>query len=83
MLALAALVSGCVQSALEADFGNSARQQVLAQQAHPDISANPDPDAPDSTDAARVQTAVQTYRADPTREDDDAQEPIIVLESNR
>ena len=71
--------SGCATTPLEDDFGNSVRQMIAAQQAHPEVSANPDPNPVDSTDAVRVERALETYRQDPTLPDSDSQEPVIEI----
>lgn len=57
--------AGCAgPSAVEADFGNSVRQMVSAQQAHPEVSRNPDPAVVDGTDADRLVKVLKTYRED-------------------
>jgi len=39
----------------------------------------PDPNPVDSTDAVRVERALETYRQDPTLPDSDSQEPVIEI----
>lgn len=58
-------LGGCVnETVVEADFGNSVRQMVQSQQAHPEVSNNPNPEVVDGTDAERVVTVLKTYRTD-------------------
>lgn len=63
LLALASCVSPAV---VEDDFGNSVRQMVLAQRAHPTVSESPDPDEPDTSDGQRAVNALGVYRGDVT-----------------
>ncbi len=71
-------LSGCATtSAVESDFGNSVRNMVQAQQAHPDVSANPSPDAVDGTDGERAKNVLRTYREDVTTKEE-VDRPISV-----
>ena len=71
------LTVGCAGSAVEADFGESVRNMVQAQQAHPEVSRNPDPEAVDSTDGGRVVNAVDAYRSDVSKPSEVSQDIIL------
>ena len=81
-IALLAL-SGCMASAVEEDFGNSVRQMVDAQKAHPDVSNNPDREGVDGTDADRVVRVLETYREDVARPSDVRQERGLNISGSR
>ena len=68
---------GCAASASREDFGNSVRHMVQSQKAHPEISANPDEEGVDGTDAERVVKVLETYRND-IANPVEVSEPIIV-----
>lgn len=80
-LALVAL-SACGATATESDFGNSVRNMVQAQQAHPEVSAAPSAEAVDGTDAGRIENVVKTYREGVTSPQQ-ADRPVTVNIGNR
>ena len=81
-IALAGLGACTTTSAVEDDFGNSARQMVEAQKAHPEVSDNPDREPVDGTDADRIVRVLQTYRDDVAQPSEVRQERRINISGN-
>jgi hypothetical protein len=75
--ACAALQGGA--SPTEGDFGNSVRHVVEGQKAHPEVSANPSPEAVELGDGARLQSVLETYRSDTGRPAEVKRDLIIDL----
>lgn len=57
-IALCAALTGCAQSALEEDFGNSVRSMISAQTLNP----NPEPAGESSGDGQRLEGVLEDYR---------------------
>jgi hypothetical protein len=76
-------LAGCATSAVEDDFGNSVAAMIESQKAHPEVSANPDPNGVDGTDADRVVRVLETYREDVARPENVSQDIIVNIGGNR
>lgn len=75
-LVIAALaVSGCATS--DDDYGQSVRQMVQAQTFDPAAASNPPEFAPEITDGARVQNALDVYRKDVGKGATEVKQPVV------
>lgn len=74
----ALLIAGCADTPLaDADFGNSVRQMVQAQTLDPAAASNPPELAPEITDGARLEQALEVYRKDVAKGIADVKQPVI------
>jgi hypothetical protein len=67
MIAMAlTAIAGCsnVESAVEADFGNSVRHMIQAQTLNPQNSLLPDPEPVDSGNGERLNGVMEAYKTD-------------------
>ena len=78
-LALAtSLLAGCADTPLaDADYGTSVRQMVQAQTFDPVAAANPPALAPEITDGARLEAALETYRGDVAKGINEIKQPVV------
>ncbi|HEY0685465.1 MAG TPA: hypothetical protein VGD45_24215 [Steroidobacter sp.] len=75
---VALLTSGCADTPLaDADYGNSVRQLVQAQTFDPAAASNPPELAPEITDGARLQEALDIYRKDVAKGITEVKQPVI------
>jgi len=76
-LVIAALaVSGCANTSDE-DYGQSVRQMVQAQTFDPAAASNPPELAPEITDGARLQNAMDVYRKDVAKGATEVKQPVV------
>jgi hypothetical protein len=77
-LAVAALaVAGCANTTSDDDYGQSVKQMVQAQTFDPAAASNPPEFAPEITDGARLQNALDVYRKDVAKGNTDVKQPVI------
>jgi hypothetical protein len=72
-------LAGCETSAVEDDFGNSVAHMIESQKAHPEVSANPDPDVVDGTDAYRAEQVLDTFRGDVSKPEEVSKGVVISI----
>lgn len=74
----AQLTAGCADTPLaDADYGSSVRQMVQAQTFDPAAASNPPALAPDITDGARLEQALEVYRKDVAKGVTEVKQPVI------
>jgi hypothetical protein len=71
----ALVVSGCATS--DDDYGQSVKQMVQAQTFDPAAASNPPELAPEITDGARLQNALDVYRKDVAKGNTEVKQPVI------
>ncbi len=71
----ALLISGCATS--DDDYGQSVKQMVQAQTFDPAAASNPPELAPEVTDGARLQNALDVYRKDVAKGNTEVKQPVI------
>jgi hypothetical protein len=72
------LLGGCADTPLaDADYGNSVRQMVRAQTFDPAAASNPAALAPEITDGARLEKALEVYRKDVAKGITEVKQPVI------
>lgn len=78
-LAIAALlIAGCADTPLaDADYGTSVRQMIQAQTFDLAAASNPPALAPDITDGARLEEALEIYRKDVAKGITEVKQPIL------
>jgi hypothetical protein len=75
---VALLTAGCADTPLaDADYGNSVRQMVQAQTLDPAAASNPPALAPEITDGARLEQALEVYRKDVAKGITEIKQPVI------
>jgi type IV pilus biogenesis protein CpaD/CtpE len=78
LLALTVLVSGCADTPrIDADYGSSVKQMVQAQTLDPAAASNPPELAPEMTDGARLQNALDVYRKDVAKGSTEVKQSVI------
>ena len=71
-------VAGCADTPLaDADYGNSVKQMLQAQTLDPIAASNPPELAPQMTDGARLENAMEVYRKDVAKGNTEVKQPII------
>ncbi|HEY5756646.1 MAG TPA: hypothetical protein VIU34_12535 [Steroidobacter sp.] len=71
-------IAGCADTPLaDADYGNSVKQMVQAQTLDPVTANNPAERAPEITDGARLEAALDIYRKDVAKGNTDVKQPIV------
>lgn len=71
-------VAGCADTPLsDADYGSSVKQMVQAQTFDPAAAANPPELAPEMTDGARLENALDVYRKDVAKGNTEVKQPVI------
>lgn len=70
-------VSGCANTTSDDDYGQSVRQLVQAQTFDPAAASNPPELAPEITDGARLQNALDVYRKDVAKGNTEVKQPVI------
>lgn len=71
-------IAGCADTPLaDADYGSSARQLLQAQTLDPIAANNPPELAPQMTDGARLENALDIYRKDVAKGNTDVKRPIV------
>lgn len=81
-LVIAALsASGCGTTS-DGDYGESVRQMVEAQTFDPAAASNPPELAPEITDGARLENALEVYRKDVAKGNTEVKQPVIFEVSN-
>lgn len=73
----ALLVSGCANTYSDADYGQSVRQMVQSQTFDPAAASNPPELAPEITDGARLQNAIEVYRKDVAKGSTEVKQPVV------
>jgi hypothetical protein len=77
-LAIAVLTaSGCANTTSDDDYGQSVKQIVQAQTLDPAAASNPPELAPEITDGARLQNALDVYRKDVAKGNTEVKQPVI------
>jgi hypothetical protein len=76
------VVSGCANTTSDEDYGQSVRQLVQAQTFDPAAASNPPELAPEITDGARLQNALDVYRKDVAKGNTEVKQPVIFEVSN-
>jgi hypothetical protein len=76
LVIVALAVSGCATS-VDEDYGQSVRQMVQAQTFDPAAASNPPELAPEITDGARLQNALDVYRKDVAKGNTEVKQPVI------
>ena len=75
---LLVVTSGCAnESAVERDFGNSARHVFRAQTLDPIAAVAPDPEPVDYGDGQRLEAVIDAYREDVAKPKDIGQDIVI------
>jgi hypothetical protein len=78
LLIAALLLAGCADTPLaDADYGNSVRQMVQAQTFDLAAASNPPALAPEITDGARLEAALEIYRKDVAKGIAEIKQPVI------
>ncbi|WP_116808991.1 hypothetical protein [Steroidobacter cummioxidans] len=71
-------IGGCADTPVaDADYGSSFKQMLQAQTLDPVTAANPAEFAPEMTDGARLENALEVYRKDVAKGNTDVKQPII------
>jgi hypothetical protein len=70
-------VSGCASTTSDDDYGQSVKQMVQAQTFDPAAASNPPELAPEITDGARLQNALDVYRKDVAKGNTEVKQPVI------
>lgn len=70
-------VAGCANTTSDEDYGQSVRQMVQAQTFDPAAASNPPELAPEITDGARLQNALDVYRKDVAKGNTEVKQPVI------
>jgi hypothetical protein len=71
-------IAGCADTPLaDADYGSSVNQMVQAQTLDPIAASNPPELAPQITDGARLENALDVYRKDVAKGNTDVKQPVI------
>lgn len=70
-------VAGCANTTSDEDYGQSVRQLVQAQTFDPAAASNPPELAPEITDGARLQNALDVYRKDVAKGNTEVKQPVI------
>jgi hypothetical protein len=70
-------VSGCANTTSDEDYGKSLQQMVQAQTFDPAAASNPPELAPEITDGARLQNALDVYRKDVAKGNTEVKQPVI------
>jgi hypothetical protein len=70
-------VAGCANSTSDEDYGQSVKQMVQAQTFDPAAASNPPELAPEITDGARLQNALDVYRKDVAKGNTEVKQPVI------
>lgn len=71
------LASGCANTYSDADYGRSVQQMVQSQTLDPVAASNPAELAPEITDGARLQNALDVYRKDVAKGSTEVKQPIV------
>jgi hypothetical protein len=69
--------SGCANTSSDEDYGQSVKHMVQAQTFDPAAASNPPEFAPEITDGARLQNALDVYRKDVAKGSTDVKQPVI------
>jgi hypothetical protein len=78
LTATVAALAGCADTPeSDADYGRSVQQMVHSQTYDPAAAANPPENAPDAGDAARLKNALDAYRKDVAKGNDEVKAPIV------
>jgi hypothetical protein len=71
-------IAGCADTPVaDADYGSSVSQMVQAQTLDPIAASNPPELAPQITDGARLENALEVYRKDVAKGNTDVKQPVI------
>ena len=70
-------IAGCANTFSDEDYGRSLQQMVQSQTLDPAAASNPPEFAPDYTDGARLQKALEEYRKDVAKGAADVKQPVI------
>lgn len=71
-------VSGCTDTPVaDADYGNSVRHMVQAQTFDPAAASNPPELAPEVTDGARLKNALDVYRKDVAKGNEEVKQSVV------
>ena len=78
VLLLISLLSACADTPVaDADYGNSVRHMVQAQTYDPAAARNPPELAPEQTDGARLENAMDVYRKDVAKGRDEVKQSVV------
>jgi hypothetical protein len=69
--------AGCANTTSDEDYGQSVKQMVQAQTFDPAAASNPPELAPEITDGARLQNALDVYRKDVAKGNTEVKQPVI------
>ncbi len=71
-------IAGCADTPVaDADYGSSVNQMVQAQTLDPIAASNPPELAPQITDGARLENALEVYRKDVAKGNTEVKQPVI------
>jgi len=71
-------IGGCADTPVaDADYGSSVKQMLQAQTFDPVAASNPPELAPEMTDAARLENALEVYRKDVPQGSTEVKQPLI------
>ena len=74
----ASLLAGCADTPLaDEDYGSSVRQMIQAQTFDPAAASNPPALAPEITDGARLEEALEVYRKDVAKGITEIKRPVV------
>ncbi len=72
------VIAGCADTPIaDADYGSSYSQMLQAQTFDPVAASNPPALAPEMTDAARLENAIEIYRKDVAKGSTEVKRPIV------
>lgn len=71
-------IAGCADTPLaDADYGSSVKQMLQTQTFDPIAASNPPEVAPEMTDGARLENAIEVYRKDVAKGNTEVKQPIV------
>ena len=77
-LIIVTLIAGCADTPVaDADYGNSVRHMVQAQTYDPAAASNPPELAPEVTDGARLENAIDIYRKDVSKGREEVKQSVV------
>ena len=78
LVVAALLLSGCEDTPLiDADYGKSVQQMVEAQTYDPAAASNPPELAPETTDGPRLKNALEQYRKDVAKGNEEVKQSVV------
>lgn len=77
LVAMTLAMAGCANTYSDEDYGRSVQQMVQSQTFDPAAASNPPELAPEITDGARLQNALDVYRKDVAKGSTEVKQPVV------